>query len=182
MVQIRIEMMSVIVHLLNGEAYEVGLPDSATIHDVKCAIPDRYPWQIRLFPFEDSNGDSLDDSFPVSDKDSFRAFIDTTDTRVFYFEKGTNPFHAITQEGLLSRLSVYYLETGDCTTGATVREPTPQTEYYFDMKSLKEWPSTMIQDPLSAFLKRYTKGAYKGWVDGVPDRYQVYQTKRNQST
>lgn len=175
--------MNVLVYLLNGEGYNLSLFDHATIRNVKEALPHAYPWQIHLFPYDCTENQPLSivDSTSVADKDVFRACIHATDTRILSFEKGTHPFDAMTNDDLLARMSVYYLETGQRTNGADRLEQTPYTEYYVDMESMNEWSSTTVKNPLVVFLRMYFKGAYKGSIDQANDRYQVYRMMCNQS-
>lgn len=174
--------MRVVVYLMNGEAYEISLHENATIHDVKCSIPDTCPWQVCLFPYDLSAEDALaplDDHHVVSENESFRCFMDTTDTRIFYFEKGGNPFDAMTNEEVLSRLSVYYLETGKTTSAKEIMPQTPQTEYYFDSESLAEWHTNpAMKDPLAVFLKMFFRCTYKGSIDLDAERNRIYRMKR----
>lgn len=176
-------MIHASICLMNGDVCDLSLTDGATILDVKQALPGTYPWQVHLFPYEcdeKSSMEALSDDHPVSDEDTFRAFMNPTDTRIFYLEKGVNPLRAINNDDLLGSLSVYDLETGTRIRGTDLpRISTPHTEYYLDMESINEWSPSAVKQALTAYLRMRYKAQYKGTIDSCTDRYRVYRANRD---
>lgn len=179
-------MIHVHVSMFDGTIYDLSLKEGNTILDVKNNIPSAYPWQIRLFPFIQTCDDTKEDEDPVEaannsvihDGDMYRAFVDSTDTRILYFsDVGPNPWECITNELMIARMSVFYLEKGEHRHTFTGDETTSQTQYYFDSESLMRQLGPAYKDNtlLDGFLKLYLKEKYHGHVDTRMDFQAAYR-------